>query len=383
MGLLRLALAICVFYAHTRSSGIPVLRAEAAVEIFYIISGFYMQLILANVYTPARLGKGWLLRFYTNRYIRLYPTYIIVATATIAFAAIYTLLLPGAAETPLITLASISELKQNLPNTLLKAYILLTNMFMLFQDASMFMGVRDGTAQLVADFSNSQIQIWQALAVPQAWSIGIELSFYLAAPFLLRLSSKILTIVIIASFTCKAIFMAIATGHSYTFTGIPNILPNAAGSWGYRFLPFEIAYFLSGSLAYRYYENTRNNLIAPTPISKILGYFFVIASVTIASLLFNIEGLCWIYPFMFAGFVPLLFSLFRSSPQDRAIGNLSYPFYMLHMLCIRISSPLAKLEIPGLSTTAAFLITLLLSAALIKGEGWIEKERLKIKSSAA
>jgi len=381
MGLLRLSLAICVFFAHSTSAGIPVLRGDTAVEIFYVISGFYMQLVLGNIYTPERLGQKWLQRFYANRYLRLFPTYIITAGATIIFAGAYSLLRPGAEAAPLKALTAVNELQQNLPNTLLKAYLLLTNIFMLFQDTTMFLGVRDGTARFVADFSNSQIQLWTALAVPQAWSIGVELSFYLIAPFLLRLSNKLLTAALLISLSCKIAFLAIVSGQTLPYTGIGPIMPNASGLWGYRFFPFELTYFLAGALGYRYYGSNLFLPLNPTRALKAFSYALVITSVTLASPLFNREWTCWLYPFIFAAAAPTLFSLFQTSKPDRLIGNLSYPFYMLHILCLRISMPLHKLDIPGAPTLAALALTLYLSAVLAKSEGLIEKARLKIKSS--
>jgi peptidoglycan/LPS O-acetylase OafA/YrhL len=381
MGLLRLALAFCVFYGHSASTGAPILRGEIAVEAFYVISGFYMQLVLGTIYTPARLGTKWIQRFYANRYLRLFPTYIITAGATIAFAGAYSLLHPGVEAAPLAAMAAVSELKQSIPNIALKAYLLFTNIFMLFQDATMFLGVRDGTARLVADFSHSQIQLWQALALPQAWSIGVELSFYLLAPFLLRLSSRLLAIILIISLTSKIAFLAIVTGHTAPYTGIGNILPNAASLWGYRFLPFELTYFLAGALAYRYFESKLFKPRISTRITKIIAYTAIFTAITLASFVVNKTVLCWLYPFIFAVAAPPLFSLFRASQQDRLIGNLSYPFYMAHELCLRATNPLQTLNIPGLHTITALIFTLFLSVVLTKGERLIEKARIKLKTS--
>lgn len=381
MGFLRLALAFCVFFAHSTSIDAPILRGEIAVEIFYVISGFYMQLVLGNIYTPSRLGARWLQRFYANRYLRLFPTYIITAVATIAFAAFYSLLHPGAEAEPLAAMSAVKELPHNVPNLALKAYLLFTNIFMLFQDATMFLGVRDGTASFVADFSQSQVQLWQALAIPQAWSVGVELSFYLLAPFLLRLSSRLLTLALLICMASKIAFLAVVTGHTAPYTGIGNILPNAASSWGYRFLPFELAYFLAGALAYRYFSSKLFRPIEPTSTTKTIAYVVVFASMTLASLAVNKTVLCWLYPLMFAVAAPPLFSIFRTSHQDRLIGSLSYPFYMVHNLCLQVSSPLVKLGIPGLSPIFALVITLILSVVLTKNEELIENARLQLKAS--
>ena len=59
MGLLRLLLALCVFCGHSRGlGGLSWLAANIAVECFFVISGFYMQLILSSKYTRHRLGPA-------------------------------------------------------------------------------------------------------------------------------------------------------------------------------------------------------------------------------------------------------------------------------------------------------------------------------------
>jgi peptidoglycan/LPS O-acetylase OafA/YrhL len=55
MGLLRLALAVDVFVTHSNWSGIPSLRGDTAVEMFNVMSGFYLQPVLSRTYTPKRL----------------------------------------------------------------------------------------------------------------------------------------------------------------------------------------------------------------------------------------------------------------------------------------------------------------------------------------
>ncbi len=41
----------------------------------FVISGFYMQLVLQTRYNRATLGRAWVARFYAARYFRLLPAY--------------------------------------------------------------------------------------------------------------------------------------------------------------------------------------------------------------------------------------------------------------------------------------------------------------------
>ncbi|MGA7786999.1 MAG: acyltransferase family protein, partial [Xanthobacteraceae bacterium] len=77
MGLLRILSAICVFCSHSRSLGtFRWLGGGLAVELFFVISGFYMQLVLSERYTREKLGERWAFQFYKARYFRLLPIYL-------------------------------------------------------------------------------------------------------------------------------------------------------------------------------------------------------------------------------------------------------------------------------------------------------------------
>src|SRR3954451_14766869 len=80
MGSLRLYLALSVVLAHF---GIPLgfPTSDVAVQSFFVISGFYMALVLNEKYGP---GCYWL--FISNRLLRLWPTYAVVLVLSFAIA---------------------------------------------------------------------------------------------------------------------------------------------------------------------------------------------------------------------------------------------------------------------------------------------------------
>ena len=86
MGSLRLSLALFVVFFHAQAYSVyaqglppletflPVPDGRTAVQMFYLISGFYMALVLNEKYKTA--DTNWL--FYSNRFMRLWPAAVIV-----------------------------------------------------------------------------------------------------------------------------------------------------------------------------------------------------------------------------------------------------------------------------------------------------------------
>lgn len=59
MGLIRILLAISVIIAHTESIlGFNMVGGTLAVQAFFIISGFYMALILSEKYDVSTQSRG-------------------------------------------------------------------------------------------------------------------------------------------------------------------------------------------------------------------------------------------------------------------------------------------------------------------------------------
>src|SRR5688572_10026095 len=90
MGILRLLLALAVVVAHCPTSTTLqgwVLPGSIAVQAFYVISGFYMALVLNEKYT----FEGSTKLFYQQRYLRLAPMYWLTVLITIGACAFYTL----------------------------------------------------------------------------------------------------------------------------------------------------------------------------------------------------------------------------------------------------------------------------------------------------
>ena len=76
MGILRILLAISVVLSHSSSIfRVSFVGGPLAVQAFFIISGFYMSLILNEKYIG--VNNSYKL-FISNRFLRLYPMYWVI-----------------------------------------------------------------------------------------------------------------------------------------------------------------------------------------------------------------------------------------------------------------------------------------------------------------
>jgi peptidoglycan/LPS O-acetylase OafA/YrhL len=95
MGVLRLLFALSVLVYHTREpQGLFLFNQTAAILSFFIISGFYMALILDGKYRSK-------ISFYTSRVLRIFPLYWVALSITIILGFIKIHLHLGSDETAL------------------------------------------------------------------------------------------------------------------------------------------------------------------------------------------------------------------------------------------------------------------------------------------
>jgi len=205
-----------------------------AVEIFFLISGFYMELI----------GKTYAskLEFYASRFIRIFALY----WATL-FAILLVCILGGffghwGYLRPYI---NYSSAQSGLTGMLFAA---ISNVTLFFQDTVMFVSHDAGKSlQFTLNFHNNTFPLRDYVMVPQGWSVSLELCFYLLVPFLTRLSTKTLLWIILIDIAMRTVFH-----YCLNLTNDP---------WSYRFAPFEIGVFMLGMLSYRLYERFKPQLM--------------------------------------------------------------------------------------------------------------------------
>ena len=336
MGSIRTLLALAVVFGHADIYLFT--GGMLAVQLFYVISGYLMSLIL--------LSKSYdsLNAFYINRFLRLFPIYWVVAILT---GCVYL-----AISTP-SSQAFWSVYKSLGVDSL---WLILTNLVLFGQDWIMFTGVENGDFVLTSNFQNSEVLVWQGLLVPQAWTLGVELSFYLIAPFILRDKRRWISI-LVASLMLRIYFIYIGLGTEDPFT--------------YRFFPLEIALFLLGAFSHQYIKPlfdsfglSENKFLIRITTLFFIFIILVFHLVDINSLL---KGPMLIGSFILA--LPFLAKFQQGSNLDDWIGSFSYPIYICHWVVIDVIKFLVEqgfLAYGGATFYLTILVTTLCFAYLLE-----------------
>lgn len=317
-----------------------------------MISGFLISYVLVEGKVYPKLKD-----FYLNRYLRIYPIYFSVALLTLVYS--------FARTSPLF------EIYRNAPRSA-DILLIFSNIFIFCQDWIMFAGVAGNKLVFTTNFKESAVLLWQGLLVPQAWTLGVELAFYLVAPFVLP-RRNIIYLLLALSIVLRIYLVSIGLGRN-----IP---------WTYCFFPAELALFLLGALAHQvllpFYKRFFSKHLRTA--SNIATYFLI--ALTILYFLIPLKDLTkTIVLFaLFLSLMPLTFIFQNKNKIDKWIGDLSYPIYIGHMLVIAMATYIfEKLGIKSeefISITCVAL-TILFAIFLNKSIGApFEKVRDKFRNS--
>ncbi|GAB4165158.1 MAG: hypothetical protein Fur0032_01720 [Terrimicrobiaceae bacterium] len=320
MGFLRLYLALCVVHAHT-GNFIPwaVPSGRQAVQMFFIISGFYMGMILDGRYKNIR-------DFYASRWLRIaVPFYfhaaaIVLVSVAVGLLTSRWLAVEAYASQPFLS---------NGPAGIILAAI--TNLTIFGQDLVLFFQDPAGSGlQFTTNYALGSAPLYRYLIIPQCWSISLELCFYALAPLLAGLRSSWLAVVIFASLAARLF--------AYQVLGLDH------DPWNYRFLPFELLFFALGLMAWRIYALFRARWKVsgrPGPLAYAVIIFAVVACGYLLRRGQWFLGLSWgpalAELFLVACTVPLIVLAFHVTSRhgiDRATGELCYPIYLNHLFII-------------------------------------------------
>jgi peptidoglycan/LPS O-acetylase OafA/YrhL len=348
MGILRFLLAICVVAAHARSPflGLPLLQSGLAVKTFFMISGFYMTLILTSKYHADQGGGYWL--FISNRFLRIYPSYLMVFAGSLSFL-----------------LAASAYLHR--PVDRLRLWVDAWNghhylgLAMLALSQVSIFGM-----DLVAQFNFSAAHgfgvagsavgnpAWNFNILRQSWSVSVEMMFYLLAPF----------ICVARRWVQVAIVLVAAAAHLLAWRLLPTTL---AWNVTYYSFPLQLGYLTLGVLSF-YLVNPlfSRQRIHPGIAAAILAPF----AGTILFWGWMPETLAWGLCIGLAFFaIPLLFNLTRRLPGDRFFGDLSYPMYLAHIPCKWLMLACMRVTSADSAIVPAWMLlafTVLVATALVR-----------------
>lgn len=303
MGLIRTLLALTVVFAHLPLNGGDVfVGGQSAVQLFYMISGFLICHVLRT-----NAGYASALNFYASRALRIYPGYFAVALATLLLSP---WLYPELTDFYRQASTSVAWLPA------------LANVTLLGQDLVMFTAVEQGQLVLSTDFRQSPIQVWHGLLVPQAWTLGVELSFYLIAPFALRSNRRIL-VLLAASLALRLWLHRVGLG--------------SHDPWRYRFFPAELSLFLLGALSNRLLLPRFETMLtarARSALALLLTLLMLALILAYGFLPDNLPGQRAALFLVMVVSLPALFVFQNRHRWDRRIGEWSYPLYIGHMLVV-------------------------------------------------
>jgi len=305
MGWMRFLLAVAVVFHHSATPGnIPLVDGHQAVRLFYIISGFYMALILGQRYPLNRKGL-WI--FYTNRAARIFPVYWIVLIGAAVFygsALIWTQRMPERFQW-------YSLLREGGHGGFLVG-IGLSQMILFGLDWLSLFDFQGSILGLGGTVSGGKTAGFLCL-VPQAWTLAVELMFYLFAPFLVQTRSRWLILLCSAGIIIRTVLSVCKPAESLPLN--------------YFWFPLQIPFFLMGILSYRWMKIStdlwRNRWIRIgggwMAFMVVMGYGWIPVGVG---------------PILSCGamglLIPALF-LFKGKSGE-FLGELSYPIYVVHIL---------------------------------------------------
>jgi len=364
MGTIRTLLALTVVLSHSGVpyidvapyGGIMFVGGRYAVQLFYMISGYLItHILLSNPNYATDTG-----RFYLNRALRIYPNYLVVASLTLISVG---LLGNGA------YLQTIFSIYDKIP-TDAAVWLVTSNIILFGQDWLIFFIVKAGHL-VYWNYLSGGVPMYTGLWVPQSWTLGVELTFYLIAPFVVRHVWRI-ALLFVLSIAVRLWLYSKGLGGSHD------------AFFSYRFFPSELAIFMAGALSRHWLLPlwvAVKQRSETAPIGGTLILFILCATFFLWPGGELIKGLSLFG--VFVALMPLAFLFQQRSRIDDTIGALSYPIYICHFLAFNLlfsytaASTLSKDQQSLAMVIAAILFAILLHVIVDRG---IDRIRDRIRS---
>ncbi|MBI5045101.1 MAG: acyltransferase [Candidatus Levybacteria bacterium] len=334
MGFVRFLLALSVVSFHSDNlTNFRFFHQSLAVVSFFIISGFYMSLVLDTKYRP--LKKRYK-TFITNRFLRIYPLYFVVLFLTVGSSIIKYFFHIGTPDN------AITHYLFFLPQTTHEGLETINFIF------------RNLTLLLTTDYFSVGSRGPGFLIIQQAWSLQIELLFYLIVPFLFYMKKKFLVILSI-------LYLLLFFGyfHLYHHMEQPTLT--------YRFFEYFV-FFLLGIGSYYLYKKMHKLSIPPIYhkiISGITIVYIVLYTILPHSSPAHIYDMTTFPYYLFLTLaIPSIFIISKKSAIDAFIGGISYPLFVSHIFFIKLFQNISFIS-PSVSFLAAILVAIIGSILLM------------------
>lgn len=291
MGTYRLFLAICVLLSHAGTLFFSHNQGVSAVISFFLLSGFVMTALVRRNYN----SKKKIRKFYLDRILRLFPQFILYLLATLVF------IVTSDHQSPFL------------------------------EDISGFKVVMNA---LMLPLSLYMLGLEKAQLIPQAWSLGLELTFYLAIPFILLYRLK-----------RYAFFLSLCVfGLAYLGLIDTNI-------FGYRLLPGTLFIFLLGSFLYGKKTTEKITVLMVTYFIALVAFLWVLQTPSFMRP-YNFEVL---FGILVGLPIVNIISKMPTGRIDEVCGNISYGVFLNHFLLIWIFQAW-KIDLSTAEAIAALII---------------------------
>jgi len=337
MGLFRIFLTISIICYHVGPIlgfmiGGPV-YGTVAVWVFFILAGFFAAMTL-NEKERYKSYKNYLF----TRILRVYPTYYLVLFLALIF----------------FNYAYVA----NFPNIKSFISIFIFQLPLLGLDNSLNLNLNsDGSLAFTGTYYNS-LMYRGLILVPQAWVLGIIMSFYILAPFLVRRSIHF-QIALTAFGIGSEVLLSTIGWNPYLILRLPFV---------------QLAYFLAGSLAYQLYLRLKLIKLHPSiPFLAVISVFFITGFydyLPIGPLTQIPPAHLKLYYFLIIT-VSLPFMMALPTRFDAQLTAISYPMYLIHPLVAASLRPIITADL----TLATIIISFILSILIIYLLRPIEKIR--------
>lgn len=328
MGLIRFLLACIVVLCHTSALfGYAPIPSNLAVQCFYVISGFYMSLILNSKYPE---GSNKL--FYKNRALKIYPVYWFVLILLVGYGLLVNFLgYPGTVW--FYNYASPLSFTTWL-------FLIVANVLIIGLDLTFLLGVDHGKLYFTKNYMLSKPSVYLLGFNSIAWTVGVELLFYVIAPFVLRKRPVFIILILLGS-----LFLRIGLAQN-GLSGHP---------WDYMFFPTQLMFFMGGGLSYYIYL-----WLQKKPVNRwLLKLQYVLLVIIVIFYSYCFADTYFKQAVLFIAFIlfmPASFMLSKNNRPDRYLGNLSYPIYISQMFVINITRANAFPKIWGIGFTTLSIV---------------------------